>query len=59
MSHKSSPNFSIHDPNLEIRSLLEQSTILAESKIGVRMSRSQVIRFLAMQFINSSDRKDV
>lgn len=55
MSQKSSPNFSIHDPNFEIRQLLQKSVALAESRIGVRMSRSQVIRFLAMQWMNSSD----
>lgn len=68
MSQKSSPNFSIHDPNFEIRQLLQNSADLAESRIGVRMSRSQIIRFLAMQWMNSSgagytiepiERKDV
>lgn len=56
---KKTPNFSIHDPNLDIRWLLMQTATVIESQTGVKMSRSQVIRFLAVNFINSHNKEDV
>lgn len=50
MSHES-PNFPIHDPNLEIRSMLEVIIAHVQSEMGMKMSRPQAIRFLTSNFI--------
>lgn len=54
MSHKSSPNFPVHDPRLEVRSMLEVISSHLQSDMGIKMSRVDVIRFLASRFIRTN-----